>query len=353
MMAQVHRWIANMYDPNVNYPDKMTTRQYVQKFVPGNPEYENYVQTIITYCFASQTVDHFSANETKRAIVDSIEQMADWGTAVGGTKAIVDALGEVITNHGGKIALHTSVRSILVENNSAVGVELADGRKILSPVVVHNAGMSRLLKLTGEDHFPSEYVQRLKTAQPAVVAALVLGTNVPLLGDEHSLLHTMGWQPTLNCYAPTFFDKKLAPPGKHALDVFWVMEPPYDFRVELDSVLAQLHDLFPNFDEAVEIQIPMFFSGAWTAEMAHRLGQSGAERLDPQTPIQNLYMVGYDCIGYGMAGDIIPHGVEKALYLILNDTSYLPEDEKPSVRVNKWIKSQALKMMAFTDQFKR
>jgi len=80
--------------------------------------------------------------------------------------------------------------------------------------------------------------------------------------------------------------------------------------------------------------------------MAHRMGQSGADRLDPQSPIENLYLVGYDCIGYGMAGDIIPHGVERALYLMLNDAAYRPADEKSSARLSKWLKSQVLKAMA-------
>ena len=92
------------------------------------------------------------------------------------------------------------------------------------------------------------------------------------------------------------------------------MEPPYDLSHELALVRAQLRQIFPNYQEVVEMEIPMFFQGTWTAEMAHRLGQSGDQRLDPVSPIPNLYLVGYDCIGYGMAGDIIPHGVERVLH---------------------------------------
>ena len=72
-------------------------------------EYTRYVETIITHCFASQTVDNFSAIETKRAIVDSVEQMADWGTAIGGTAAIVSGVENVIRKHGGEIVLRTKV----------------------------------------------------------------------------------------------------------------------------------------------------------------------------------------------------------------------------------------------------
>ncbi len=351
-MHKVQRWIADMYNPNISYPDGMTTREYIEKFVPGNEEYARYVQTIITYCFASQTVDTFPAMETKHAIVDSIEQMADWGTARGGTAAIVAALNDVVTKFNGEIALRTKVERILIEENRAVGVRLQDGRELHAQIVIHNAGLNRLLSLTGEENLPQEYTQRLKSAVPAQVAALILGTKQPLLGSEHSLLHTMGWEPTLNCYAPTYFDANLAPAGKHALDVFWVLKPPYNLAEELEKVWKQLQEIFPNFDEQVDLSIPMFFTGSWTAEMAHRSGQSGAERLDPQTPVQNLYFVGYDAIGYGMAGDIIPHGVEKALYLILADPQYAPQDEKRSARFQKWLKSKALSVIALVSKLK-
>jgi phytoene dehydrogenase-like protein/NAD-dependent dihydropyrimidine dehydrogenase PreA subunit len=346
-MAQVYRWISDMYNPRVTYPDDMTARQYIERYFPGNEEYVKYVETIITHCFASQTVDTFSAMETKRAITSSIDQMADWGTAVGGTAAIVAGVERVAREHGAQIATRTKVAAIVVEGGKARGVRLEDGRFIAADVVVHNAGLNRLIQLVAGQNLPPEYVARLRAAVPATVAALILGTTEPLLGPDHSLLHAMGWERTLNCYAPTFFDPKLAPEGRHILDVFWVMQPPYNRRRELDRVLAQLRAIFPDFDRVVEMQVPMFFSGLWTAEMAHRLGQSGAQRLDPRSPIEALYLVGYDCIGYGMAGDIIPHGVRRALYLILGDPAYAPLEEKASLRFNRLIKSWVFKVMAW------
>lgn len=351
-MVNVYRWIADMYNPRVRYPDDITARQYIQKFVPDNDPYSDYVETIITYCFASQTVDNFSAMETKRAVIDAIEQMADWGTAIGGTAAIISALEKVIRKYGGEIATCTRVASIHLEGSRAIGVILEDGRQINSEIVLHNAGLNRLVHLVGENNLPADYLTRLRSAVPANVAALILGTRQPLLGPSHSLLHTTGWERKLNCYAPTFFDPHLAPDGKHALDVFWVMQPPYDKEHELELVQAQLHQVFPNFDEVVELQVPMFFTGMWTAEMAHRLGQSGDQRLDPRSPIQGLYLVGYDCIGYGMAGDIIPHGVERALHLILGDPLYAPQDEQSNVQAVKWVKSQVFKGLALVQKIR-
>jgi phytoene dehydrogenase-like protein/NAD-dependent dihydropyrimidine dehydrogenase PreA subunit len=345
-MAQVYRWIADMYDPSALHPQDQTARQYIEQFFPGNQQYVDYVQTIITYCFASQTVDHFSGIETARAIVDALENMKEWGTAVGGTAAVIAGLEQVVRHNGGTIATHTRVDSILLENGRAVGVRLLDGRTLRAAVTVHNGGLNRLIQLVGAENLPPQFNQRLTQAVPANVAAFVLGTNHSLLGSEHSLLHTMGWERTLNCYAPTFFDPKLAPEGKHLLDVFWVMEPPFNMKEEMDIVEAQLRQVFPDYDQAVDLKVPMFFTGAWTAEMAHRIGQSGTDRIDPQLPIPGLYMVGYDCIGYGMAGDIIPHGVERALHLILNDPLYAPVDVHAGSKFTLQLKTLLFRLMA-------
>ena len=325
-MAQVYKWIADMYHPRRNPPSDMTARGYIESFFPENEDYIKYVETIITHCFASQTVDNFSAYELKKAIVDSIEQMADWGTAIGGTAAIVAGIQKVIMDNGGEIALRTKVDNIIIEENTAKGIVLSSGETIKANVVIHNAGLNRLIKLAGKSNLPDEYVKRLNSAIPATVAAIILGTNKSLLGKNHSLLHTMGFERTFNCYAPTFFDPNLAPNNKHILDVFWVMEPPFDHQKELEIADKILKEIFPEIDQVTDVKIPMFFSGMWTAELAHRIGQSGDERLDPITPIRNLYMVGYDCIGYGIAGDIIPHGVEKLLYTLLGDEIYKTVD---------------------------
>ncbi len=121
----------------------------------------------------------------------------------------------------------------------------------------------------------------------------------------------------------------------------------------MELVKGQLRQVFSGFDQAVELEVPMFFRDGWTAEMAHRLGQSGAQRLDPISPIPGLYLVGYDCIGYGLAGDIIPHGVQRALYAILGDPQYMPDDEKSSSWLSRKAKSWLFKAMAAAQSLKR
>ena len=58
----------------------------------------------------------------------------------------------------------------------------------------------------------------------------------------------------------------------------------------------------------------MFFTGSWPGtESGQTFGQTGENRLDPATPIQNCFLVGMDVKGSGVAGDLIPLGVQRAL----------------------------------------
>jgi hypothetical protein len=89
--------------------------------------------------------------------------------------------------------------------------------------------------------------------------------------------------------------------------------------------------------------------------MAHRIGQSGDQRLDPRSPIENLYLVGYDCIGYGMAGDIIPHGVERALFYILGDPNYAHTFgyETSTIEFKNLLKSYFFLLLSWMQRFKK
>ena len=49
------------------------------------------------------------------------------------------------------------------------------------------------------------------------------------------------------------------------------------------------------------------------AESGQTFGQTGDNRLDPATPIQNCFLVGMDVKGSGVAGDLIPLGVRRLL----------------------------------------
>lgn len=76
------------------------------------------------------------------ALIHHLERQ--WGVwyAMGGTGALVDALGRLFVEMGGRVRLSTPVRRILLDDGKAVGVETECGEKIAADGVVSNADVS-------------------------------------------------------------------------------------------------------------------------------------------------------------------------------------------------------------------
>jgi NAD-dependent dihydropyrimidine dehydrogenase PreA subunit len=111
----------------------------------------------------------------------------------------------------------------------------------------------------------------------------------------------------------SFIDPSVAPAGKHMVDVFLPLRSG-DRTKELELAMGDLRALFPNLESILDIAVPMFFTGAWPGtESGQTFGQVGDQRLDPKSPIPDLYLVGMDVIGSGAAGDLIPIGVRRLL----------------------------------------
>jgi phytoene desaturase len=64
-----------------------------------------------------------------------------WGVhyAMGGTGALVEALGKLFREIGGKVYLNANVKEIVIENRKATGIRLADGTYHKADLVVSNA----------------------------------------------------------------------------------------------------------------------------------------------------------------------------------------------------------------------
>ncbi len=240
---------------------------------------------------------------------------ADFGFPIGGPRAIVQALLQVVRKAGGRLFTRSPVTRILLEDGRAVGVQLATGEQVRATRVIHNGGPARLRRLVGEENLPADYRARLRGLKDVPCGALVLGLREPLFPEVPMLL-TPGAQRVVGIFAPTFFDPTLAPPDRHQVDVFFPLESE-DRRAELARVWEDLRTLFPRLDALVEVAVPMLFTGGWTgAESGQYVGQTGEARLSPQTPIEGLYLVGMDLQGSAVAGDIVPLGVRRLLEVL-------------------------------------
>ena len=99
----------------------------------------------------------------------------------GGGQALADALADAIRARGGRIALRTGARRIVVERGRVQGVELDDGRVVRAPVVISNADLkSTLLQLVGA---PALRPATARRARGYAMAAPLGVAYVGLRGD--------------------------------------------------------------------------------------------------------------------------------------------------------------------------
>ena len=287
-----------------------STRDYVEEYV-RNDDLMATINAIVGTA-SGMNVDNFPASEYIYITKDTAKAGTDFAFAVGGVRSIIQALAKVITEHAGQIFTRTEVGQVQLEQGQAKGILLKNGDQVKADTVIHNGGIGRFVKLVGTGNLPPGYLARLEKTVRLDCAALILGTTGPLL-TEAPMLMTPGTDRVVGVFAPTFLDPSVAPPGKHMLDVFLPLYSD-DRSGELELAMDDLRAVFPNLDNLLEVMVPMFFTGAWTgAESGQTFGQVGDQRLDPKSPISNLYLVGMDVVGSGAAGDLIPIGVRRLL----------------------------------------
>jgi phytoene dehydrogenase-like protein len=256
--------------------------------------------------------DQMPAAEFIQIVLDGQAAGLEFAMPVGGVRAIIKALTRTLHRHGGQLWLAAPVSRINVHHNTAVGITLADGQAVSAEVVIHNAGPARLVGLMGAAHLPPAYVARLAALKGVECAALVGVTRHPLF-TQSPIVMTPACRRVVGVFSPTVLNPALAKNGLHLFDAFFPLRRA-NRAGELALALADMRDLFPGFDDTLVWTVPMFFTGLWPgAESGQTFGQTGPNRLLPQTPVQNCYLVGMDAVGSGVAGDVIPQGVRQML----------------------------------------
>ncbi len=257
-------------------------------------------------------LDTLPASELRIILHDLLRTGGKFGFPIGGTKSIMNALETVILNNGGTIKTRTSVDSIIIEDGMAKGVQLKSGESLYAKNVIHNAGVRQFVKLAKPKNLPNDYVKKIKHLKPIDCAAIVLGLDKPVFNDC-AILNPPDAERVAGVFSPTFFDPSVAPPGKHMIDCFIVLQSS-NIKKEMELAWNDLYSLFPNLDSLINMRYEGVFCKDYPgAECGQTFGQVGDQRLDPETPIENLYLAGMDCKGSGVAGDLIPVGVQLCL----------------------------------------
>jgi len=96
---------------------------------------------------------------------------------MGGGGGIVKAMTNSLKRHGGKVKISTKVKKILVENNTANGVELEGGEKIYAKRVISNADPGiTYLDLIGREHLSKKLIKRLDSTKYSVTSLILFLT---------------------------------------------------------------------------------------------------------------------------------------------------------------------------------
>jgi len=180
-----------------------------------------------------------------------------WGYVRGGTGALAEAIANAARHLGAEVRVNAPVRSILVKDGRAIGVELDTGEKLYARVVASSADPKRtFLKLLEPSTLPHDFVRAIRNfniegSSGKVNLALsrlpdfaVLPGNGPHLTGDVTIGPSMDYierayedakygdfshRPYIDMCMPSALDPTMAPPGKHIMSMF-IQYAPYHLK---------------------------------------------------------------------------------------------------------------------------
>lgn len=260
------------------------------------------------------------------------------GYCIGGSQAIIRLITEKIAELGGKIRYKARVERILVENDTAIGVQLAGGEAIPADWVISAAdGHATIFEMLGgkyiDDTIRKIYQER-KTFASYLQVSLGIGTDLsdqppmvtrilddPIVIDPETQLSHVGFR-------FFHFDPTFAPPGKTAVTSvlptrnfqYWIdlrKNDPSRYHAEkqrvAEAVIEVLERKIPGSRETIEVvdvatpASVMRYTGNWRASQEGWLLEPGQgfKPLPNTLPgLQRFMMVGQ----WIMPGGGLPSG---------------------------------------------
>ena len=231
------------------------------------------------------------------AIFSNLYRYSGSGVPIGGCKAVVDTLVDVITSNGGTIHTSKDVSEILVEDGKAAGI-LVDGTEHFGDLVISNIGHVETDRLYNNIE-PSEkyrqYLEQLKKIKPSAGVKICLAADGPLIGHGGVLL-TPYSRRVNGINEVTNIDPNLAPSGKHlAVSHQCVQWDKLDeLEQEIELGLQDIEEIFAG--KKYEVLLIQSHSGEWPVNRS----ASGLDvNVKNSTPFKNLFIVGDGAKGEG------------------------------------------------------
>ncbi len=168
----------------------------------------------------------------------------EWGVhyAIGGTGAIVSALGKLFEELGGKVHLNAEVKEILVQGRRVTGIRLGDGSVQNADIIVSNADVAWTYRYLIPEAYRRIYTNRRveNTRYSMSLFVIYFGTRRRYTDSRlahHNIILSSRYKPLLDdifhkktlaedfslyLHMPTLTDPSMAPEGNEA---FYVLSP--------------------------------------------------------------------------------------------------------------------------------
>jgi all-trans-retinol 13,14-reductase len=281
----------------------------------------------------------------------------------GGSMAISRALEATLKQHGGEIRYRQTVNQIEVKDGRAVAVETEKGLRVAADAVISNANApDTLLKFVGSEHLPADYAQKVEAAKPSIsnlVIYLGLDCDLRAEGWHH---HEMFWSDGYDIHADyeaslkgdfantgiglTYYDLSdpgCAPAGGSILNILSLADwnsdnqwgtggntssslsarlenysdnPQYNEikNAAADALITRVEKLIPNLRKHIkymEVGTPITNwrysrnTGGAIYGSEQSVDNTYFNRLQAQTPIQNLFLAGAWAFAGGMSAALM------------------------------------------------
>jgi len=276
---------------------------------------------------------------------------------IGGSAQMFNTIEPTINSAGGDVYVNAEVEEILVENGKAVGVKMADGKKIFSKSIISSAGVhvtyNKLLK--GKD-ISTGYSKKMHDLKPSIAhLCLYIGfketpealklpkTNLWIYPDnyDHDENINKYLRDPLNEEFPVVYvsfpaakdpDFQNRYPGKSTIEIITLSEYSLFKKWESDRwkkrgkeyeeikeryslrLLAKLYEQLPQLKGKVdyyELSTPLStkhfvnYDQGEIYGLNHSPERFASNAIHVKSPIKNLYLTGQDIISCGIAGALI------------------------------------------------
>ncbi|MGI9286687.1 MAG: phytoene desaturase family protein [Pseudomonadales bacterium] len=275
---------------------------------------------------------------------------------VGGASQIAETIIPVVQSGGGDIFTYADVAEILVKNNRAVGVKMADGHEIHAPLVISNAGVINTYEKLLPDHVAKRcnYTRNSKTIESSMAhigmyiglkgTAKELGlpkTNYWIYLDEHHdanvenfIANQSGAYPVVYISFPSAKDPSYQQryPGRSAIEIVaptsyemfeqW-KETPWSKRgeeyetlkeeistrllEEMYKKLPQLRGKVDYYETSTPLSTDYFcrYSRGELYGLNHTPQRFEQDWLRPKSKVKGLYLTGQDVLSCGVVSAMI------------------------------------------------